>query len=651
MAADSSVTQDNNSSHKDKVSESHTPKGNTPCDTSNELADDTLPQSQKSTELSDESFSDKYSSLNLDSGNEIQNKKDYNDDDNDDDDEIMITKVTISHSTPPLEPDNSNDSNNSTQQSLPSQSENNDDFDEDFDDFDDPSNVNSTENPDDEFSSANENGDEEDDFGDFDDFADFEEGEVADESFDFTPNEDLPQPLTSPQDQELKHELPTAFSIITVPCLNEKDFSNSAHLQASIEQILTSRDGTTTTSGFAYTLTSANNTQITVTEPKAKLPSALASSFTKNSLSDEEDDDEDEDLELDHNMNNGSLNQSKLDSQYEAGIRRSDTQDSSPSPTFELGANNTHLSYFTVRSQSLWDQLALTPTTPSQTAANLTDWKRSAIRRFFLVSLGVPVDLDEVNPHKGKQKRLILPGSNTSNQQYQRQAQHNKSISIATIQSNASTSDQSGTLSNPISRQGTFNDSNSAPGGSNFSPNSSTLNRTNSLAIDNEDETFSEWSRMASVSDIAIKNMNAEELSEYIRVVALALDAAKTTQGQWLARRDDALKDKAAFEGVIENLVDYAQRVGKSSSGSSSNTTSSSSGGSGGSGGGGPGGGPGGPSSGHGSPRVSVAGPGGAGAGGIPGGVGLKGSVAHHKKNLSTLGRANSFLRRKKAES
>ena len=58
--------------------------------------------------------------------------------------------------------------------------------------------------------------------------------------------------------------------------------------------------------------------------------------------------------------------------------------------------------FLTPRSASLWSQLVAPPPLAPP------DWIRSRIRRLFLVSLGVPVDLDEILP-ASKQKKLVLP--------------------------------------------------------------------------------------------------------------------------------------------------------------------------------------------------------------------------------------------------
>lgn len=59
------------------------------------------------------------------------------------------------------------------------------------------------------------------------------------------------------------------------------------------------------------------------------------------------------------------------------------------------------------RSLSLYSQLVAPPPLAPP------DWLRSRIRRLFLVSLGVPVDLDEILP-ASKQKKLILPSIHLS---------------------------------------------------------------------------------------------------------------------------------------------------------------------------------------------------------------------------------------------
>ncbi|KAE8834207.1 hypothetical protein HRS9122_08287 [Pyrenophora teres f. teres] len=71
-------------------------------------------------------------------------------------------------------------------------------------------------------------------------------------------------------------------------------------------------------------------------------------------------------------------------------------------PSISTDVEATRSIFLSERSHSLWTQLVAPP--PLQPP----DWVRSRIRRLFLVSLGVPVDLDEILP-ASKQKKLILP--------------------------------------------------------------------------------------------------------------------------------------------------------------------------------------------------------------------------------------------------
>lgn len=61
----------------------------------------------------------------------------------------------------------------------------------------------------------------------------------------------------------------------------------------------------------------------------------------------------------------------------------------------------------------------------------------------------------------------------------------------------------------------------------------------------------------------ALANMTDSELQKHIeQLEALTLKASKVLE-YWLKRRDSAVGDKEAFEGVIENLVKHARRVRK----------------------------------------------------------------------------------------
>lgn len=178
-------------------------------------------------------------------------------------------------------------------------------------------------------------------------------------------------------------------------------------------------------------------------------------------------------------------------------------------------------SYFSERSASLWSQLAvLSPD------VRPIDWKRSAIRRLLLVSLGVPLDLDEILP-RANTKRLVLP-----------------SLSKDTEKGKASEQDQT-------SEEKPTNDG-------------AKEKEAESEALSKETETLlSEWDRLAKVSQEALEGMSEEELKGHIDRLKTSIEGAEKLNAQWEAKKEGAIKDKEAFEGVIESLVEYAQRLRK----------------------------------------------------------------------------------------
>lgn len=156
--------------------------------------------------------------------------------------------------------------------------------------------------------------------------------------------------------------------------------------------------------------------------------------------------------------------------------------------------NNGRRAYF---SASLWTQLITPPPLP------IPDWKRCRIRRLFFVSLGVPVDLDEILPAATKAKKLILPSIRKSQDD------------------------------------------------------------TTHRCVDGEIPriSLSELRHISRTSPQALSGFTQEEIQRHItKLENLNSQASKALQ-YWQSRRDAAKADKEAFEAVIENLVGYAQRM------------------------------------------------------------------------------------------
>lgn len=55
--------------------------------------------------------------------------------------------------------------------------------------------------------------------------------------------------------------------------------------------------------------------------------------------------------------------------------------------------------------------------------------------------------------------------------------------------------------------------------------------------------------------------MNDEELQDHVKRLEEATLRASEVLEYWLKRRDERVREKEAFEGVIENLVRHARRV------------------------------------------------------------------------------------------
>lgn len=187
----------------------------------------------------------------------------------------------------------------------------------------------------------------------------------------------------------------------------------------------------------------------------------------------------------------------------------------------------------TDRSASLWSQLVAPP--PLQPP----NWIRSRIRRLFLVSLGVPVDLDEILP-ASKQKKLILPNINLPADSSRQSSQ----ISRLKNQNTSSTSIDSKTGERKPRRSGSkkpeLQERKGPPPPPEFDANSASL--------------------LCSTTDVAMKNFSDDELTQHVQKLDELIKTASDVLEYWLKRKDSAVGDKEAFEGVIENLVSFAKK-------------------------------------------------------------------------------------------
>lgn len=197
------------------------------------------------------------------------------------------------------------------------------------------------------------------------------------------------------------------------------------------------------------------------------------------------------------------------------------------------------------RSRSLWQQLITPP--PLQPP----NWTQSRIRRLFLVSLGVPVDLDEILP-PSKQKKLVLPDINLS----PRPSSSDKVIgSIGRL------------------KERTANDSSASVGSSHSQTGASAKEKANaknrrSAAFPKgppppPDLDLMAVKRICATTDEKLDGMTDGELQFHVKELEVLTERTAELLDYWLQRRDGLRREKEAFEGVIENLVRHARRVRK----------------------------------------------------------------------------------------
>lgn len=187
------------------------------------------------------------------------------------------------------------------------------------------------------------------------------------------------------------------------------------------------------------------------------------------------------------------------------------------------------------RSKALWDQLIVPP--PVQPV----NWTKSNIRRAFLVSLGVPIDLDEILP-ASKQKKLVLPSMNLDGSPQQGVGSERATLgSVARLKQKGNDSDAS------------VNSSTSNPkrGGRRRGP------------PPEPELDLADVRHLSRTTDEKLDGLMDEELTAHVKSLEEVTGKASELLEYWLKRRDAAKGEKEAFEGVIENLVKHARRVRK----------------------------------------------------------------------------------------
>jgi Domain of unknown function (DUF5102) len=198
-------------------------------------------------------------------------------------------------------------------------------------------------------------------------------------------------------------------------------------------------------------------------------------------------------------------------------------------------------SFLSDRSLSLYSQLVAPP------PLSPPNWLRSRIRRLFLVSLGVPVDLDEILP-ASKQKKLVLPSFNL--RPADRSPRH----------SSDSRQDGNGVAAARLTR-GAANDSSASLDSAAGNRNAASKRRREEAPEPRFD--MSEAVRAGRTTDVKLAGLSDGELQSHVQRLQAMEARAEEVLEYWQRRREGAMKEKEAFEGVIENLVKHARKVRK----------------------------------------------------------------------------------------
>lgn len=173
--------------------------------------------------------------------------------------------------------------------------------------------------------------------------------------------------------------------------------------------------------------------------------------------------------------------------------------------------------FLSERSESLWSQLVAPP--PLQPP----DWVRSRIRRLFLVSLGVPVDLDEILP-ASKQKKLVLPSIHIPGEKSPRPSADGRNGALGRVKKeNASSTSVDSSASKAGKRKGP------AP----------------APELD-----IGSTTRLCSTTDAALGNFTDEELRAHIKRLEELKERANDVFAYWQKRMESALGDKDAVRNA-----------------------------------------------------------------------------------------------------
>jgi len=225
-----------------------------------------------------------------------------------------------------------------------------------------------------------------------------------------------------------------------------------------------------------------------------------------------------------------------------------------PDPSNPLADLPPELIFSTDRSLSLYSQLVAPPPLAPP------NWIRSRIRRMFLISLGVPVDLDELLPPK-RMGKLVLPYITPTNESGAGQRSRQPSIDD---RGGGGGGGAAGALDR-VKREGE-NDSTTSVNTTASGTKKSRRPHTSSSTTTSRNQRPSEppfdipaVRRLCGTTTEALQRYADEELRQHRLRLEACIEEAAAVLEYWEKRLVAVREEKEAFEGVIGNLVRHAR--------------------------------------------------------------------------------------------
>lgn len=173
------------------------------------------------------------------------------------------------------------------------------------------------------------------------------------------------------------------------------------------------------------------------------------------------------------------------------------------------------------------------------------------------MSLGVPVDLDEILPASSKQKKLVLPLPPSA------AARRASPSSAGRRSGQLQDHEQQQQQQQQQDKQGDGSSNANGKGSSLQSGAGAAGDRGRRAEEPERDFDLVSARQTCVLTDAALHGMTDEELREHVKRLEAMQEKAKAVLAYWERKTDEKIGDREAFEGVIENLVKHARKVRK----------------------------------------------------------------------------------------